>query len=88
MAKVVDYDKDLLLAKEEGLKAGLRIGLRDGGREGVREGKRETLLNLLQVKFGTTPQAAQEKVLMAEQEEIEAWLVNLILKSSLDDVLS
>lgn len=55
--------------------------------EGKLEGKQETLLSLLQTKFGSLPESVTEKVKSASLDKLDAWLTNLILKQSLDQIL-
>jgi hypothetical protein len=63
------------LAKEEGML------------EGKLEAKQEVLLSLLHFKFGTLPETAIEKIKVATIDKIETWLINLMLKPSLDQIL-
>ena len=55
-------------------------------REGKAEGKAETLLRLLQRRFGPVPESAQARVAVGSAAEIDAWLDALLDAQSLTEV--
>ena len=49
-------------------------------------GKAETFLRQARLKFGTLPEARVTQVHAAGLDQLDAWLVSLILAANLDDV--
>ena len=55
--------------------------------QGKAEGKREMLLLLLRQRFGRIPAAAAERIGSAGIEQLDAWSSQVLVATSLDDVL-
>ena len=60
--------------------------LTEGLRRGKAEGKAETLLRLLELRFGAVPEEARARVHTAPVGGLDAWLDAFVSASSLDDV--
>ncbi len=73
--------------RREGRREGKAEGKREGKREGKAEGKRETLLLLLRQRFGRVPAAAAERIGSAGIEQLDAWSSQVLVATSLDEVL-
>ena len=68
---------------EEWMKEGEARGLL----RGRAEGKAETLLRLLERRFGAVPEDARALIRTASVGELDAWLDAFVSASNLDDVL-
>ena len=55
-------------------------------KEGEAKGRAETLLRLLERRFGHVPEDAAARVLAAPVEDLDAWLDAILSASSLDDI--
>lgn len=44
------------LARQEGIELGVQQGVQQGLQQGVQQGIRESIINILQVRFGQTPE--------------------------------
>ena len=60
--------------------------VREGKAQGRAEGKAETLLRLLQRRFGPVPERARSRVAVGSAAEIDAWLDALLDAQSLTEV--
>ena len=60
--------------------------VREGEARGRAEGKAETLLRLLQRRFGPIPESARARVAVGSAAEIDAWLDALLDAQSLTEV--
>ncbi|MBF0174529.1 MAG: DUF4351 domain-containing protein [Magnetococcales bacterium] len=65
-----------------------RIGEKRGWQKGIQEGKAEMLMHLLQRRFGTIPDWANEKIAKAEPPSLEAWGLRFVDAKSLNEVFS
>ena len=72
--------------KAEGWKAGLTEGRQVGLKEGMQEGASIVLQRLLQRKFGVIPPSVQQKLKTATSEQLEAWSLNILDATTLDEV--
>ena len=79
------------LGREEGMEKGLQKGLQKGRQEGRQEGRQqgraETVLKLLQLKFGRLPAATTTRVRAASEAELERWTERVLTGTSAADVL-
>ncbi len=60
----------------------------DGKREGKIEGKAQALYQMLAAKFGDLPEQIRKRIDAAPMETIDRWLINIINRDKLEDVLS
>ena len=58
----------------------------EGRAEGLMQGKAETLLRLLERRFGAVPEDARTRILAAPVGDLDAWLDVILSASNLDDV--
>jgi predicted transposase/invertase (TIGR01784 family) len=73
-------------ARKSGLEEGLEQGRAQGKVEGLTEGKTTLLLQQLTRKFGPLPTAAQQRVASASGEDLDAWALNVLGATTLEDV--
>ena len=71
---------------EQWKEEGRAEGRAQGKAEGRVEGKAETLLRLLERRFGAVPEDARNRILEAPVGDLDAWLDAFVSASSLDDV--
>ena len=60
----------------------------EGRKEGHQEGKAGSLLQLLELRFGTPPEAVIERVTYASIEDIDRWFNRAVGAPTLDDVFA
>ncbi|MBF0439634.1 MAG: Rpn family recombination-promoting nuclease/putative transposase [Magnetococcales bacterium] len=72
--------------KEAKLKEWHKEWLHDGIQEGEKKGKAETLLQLLQERFGSVPESVQKKVTSANLDDLTAWIGKIFKADSLQAV--
>jgi predicted transposase/invertase (TIGR01784 family) len=89
-AQALVDDRDALgYARHEGerigLKKGKRIGLKQGMRQGMQQ-QRQTLLRMLERKFGPLDISCQARLAGASMEQLHAWSLNLLDAQRVDDV--
>uniref|UniRef100_UPI003D10A6F6 Rpn family recombination-promoting nuclease/putative transposase n=1 Tax=Haliangium sp. TaxID=2663208 RepID=UPI003D10A6F6 len=72
---------------EEGRKEGRKEGHKEGRKEGLAEGLRVMLLEQLEERFGTLPQAAVARVQAAEPAQLMDWGKRVLAASTLDELL-
>ncbi|MBF0295502.1 MAG: DUF4351 domain-containing protein [Magnetococcales bacterium] len=65
---------------------GREAGLQEGHQTGLQKGKAETLLQLLQLRFGTLPKEIMNKVNSAGLEELSAWTARILDAKTLQAV--
>ncbi|WP_428262282.1 hypothetical protein [Haliangium sp.] len=70
--------------EQRGFDKGLDKGL-DKGRE---EGRRLLLLDLLEERFGSLPEAVRQRVHDADQIEVRRWSIRILTATSLDEVFA
>jgi predicted transposase/invertase (TIGR01784 family) len=77
---------------EEAYMTGAQIlierGRKEGEAKGRKEGRAETLLNLLERKFGAVPSASVERIEHASIDELDRWALRVLDATSLDEVLA
>ncbi len=67
---------------------GKREGELEGRRAGKIEGKAQALYQMLAAKFGDLPEQIRKRIDAAPMETIDRWLINIIIRDKLEDVLS
>ena len=72
--------------KAEGRVEGKAEGRAEGKAEGRAEGKAETLLRLLQRRFGAVPERVRTRVAVGSAAEIDGWIDALLDAQSLTEV--
>ena len=72
--------------KAEGLAIGEAKGLAVGEAKGLEKGKAETLLRLLQRRFGPVPRGLRDRIAVSDVEQIDAWLDAVLDAPSLSAV--
>jgi predicted transposase YdaD len=89
-------DKDMLaenlenLVKKErlqGEQAGIQRGRLEGRQEGRLEGRRETLVALIELKFGPLPGWAAQRINHAESDQLDTWTKGILTAESLEVLL-
>ena len=75
------------LAKAEGIEQGMLQGIQQGKLDGRIEGKVQLLLRLLNQRFGSLPEWAEEKIEMASERELEFWTDSVLSAKSIEEVL-
>jgi predicted transposase/invertase (TIGR01784 family) len=73
-------------AEEFGMRNGREEGLAEGRSEGRSEGKAALLLQQLTHKFGPLSSDAKERITSASVENLDAWALNLLQASTLEQV--
>ena len=68
------------------IQQGERQGEQRGEQRGVRRGMSETLLRLVQVKFGPPSPEVEARIKQAELEQLDEWVVRMLTAQSLDDL--
>jgi hypothetical protein len=61
-------------------------GVQEGIEQGIEKGRVEVLTKMLELKYGTLPQWAQDKVAQADAKTIECWAGNLFKAETLEEV--
>ena len=72
---------------EQLIEKGKRKGIEEGRKEGRKEGQRNTLLRLLEHRFGPLPAEARERIERAQRVELERWLDRILSAATLAEVL-
>ena len=68
--------------------AWIEQGRAEGIEKGRVEGQAGIVLRLLELRFGTLPDTARDRVLGASAPDLEAWAEAVLVASSLDEVLA
>ncbi len=79
-------DRIMSIAAEQWKAEGMTLGKAEGLREGLREGQAKTLLRLLGRRFGSVPEAIQQRVSAASIEALDQWLDRVLDAPTLDAV--
>ena len=61
-------------------------GMQKGIQEGKLEGKAETLISLLEVKFGELSDEIHAKFNQADEEQLQKWTTRILTAKTLGDV--
>ncbi|MEO5329667.1 MAG: Rpn family recombination-promoting nuclease/putative transposase [Magnetococcus sp. THC-1_WYH] len=80
------YGAGLIEGEQKGIQKGLQEGLQKGIQQGERKAKADTLLQLLQARFGSVPESMDQKVAAANLDELTTWVGNIFKADSLHDV--
>jgi hypothetical protein len=70
--------------EERGKKRGEKIGEERGGKKG----KKEVLLKLLQLKFGSVPEQIQQQILLANVDQLDKWIEQILTANSINEIFS
>ncbi|WP_130471784.1 Rpn family recombination-promoting nuclease/putative transposase [Candidatus Magnetaquicoccus inordinatus] len=73
-------------AEQRGVERGKQEGREEGREEGRQKGTAETLLQLLQLRFGPLPVAIRDKVATAELPALESWIARILQAQSLEEL--
>lgn len=73
--------------KQEGKLEGKQEGKQEGRLEGIQQGEALMLLRLLELKFGTVPSAARERLQALDANDLLACLDRALTAQTLDEVL-
>lgn len=84
-AKALRDEASLL---EDAEKRGLEKGRQEGRQEGALAAKRETLLSLIQLKFGAQFDDKDARLNTADKEQLDRWIAGVLTASSLDELLN
>lgn len=88
-ADIIEYKQ---LYPEEGEKMTSYImqvreeGIQQGMQQGMELGERSVLLKLLKRRFAKEAQSYESKVAMADQQDLERWLDNILDADTIEDV--
>ena len=86
--RVEGIEKGRVEGIEKGRVEGIEKGRVEGRVEGRIEGQAGIVLRLLELRFGTLPDTARDRVLGASAPDLEAWAEAVLVASSLDEVLA
>lgn len=62
--------------------------LKEAEARGILAAKRETLQSLIQLKFGTQPDALEARLNAADKEQLDRWITSVLTANNLDELLS
>ena len=77
--RIEQWENDIL---EKGIERGIVKGIE----KGIEKGELALFLKMLELKFGTLPTWAQDKIAQASTETIEDWAAKLLKVDRLEDV--
>jgi predicted transposase/invertase (TIGR01784 family) len=87
-ANVGDEEREQLMGlRRQWVEEGREEGREEGLELGIKRGRVDTLLSLLQLKFGDIGEARREQIASASLEELERWSRRILSATSLEDVL-
>ena len=88
---IIDDQNALAWAIHEGEKSGLekgeQIGLQKGIQQGIQQ-QRQTLLSMLEHKFGALPPSFQARLESADAQQLQAWSLSLLDAQCIEDVFA
>lgn len=61
---------------------------REGRQEGRQQGIERTLRKLITLKFGEIPESASKRLEQATDEQLDAWVEQILSANSLDDLFT
>jgi hypothetical protein len=71
---------------QEGLQQGLQQGLQEGIRRGIQRGKQESLIRILEARFGEIEESLRERIKGIEEiEKLEELLISAIRANDLEE---
>ncbi|MBF0293818.1 MAG: Rpn family recombination-promoting nuclease/putative transposase [Magnetococcales bacterium] len=76
------YGAGLIEGEKKGEQKGIQIGIQ----RGEQKARADTLILLLQARFGEVPEAIRQKVTAADPDALTAWIGNIFQAGSLHDV--
>jgi len=79
-------EKWLQEGRQEGRLEGIQEGIQEGMQKGMQKGEANTLVRLLERRFGAVPDAVRERVATASLEQLDTWLDAVVDAESLDEV--
>jgi hypothetical protein len=79
--------KERLQGEQAGIQRGRLEGRLEGRQEGRLEGRRETLVALIELKFGPLPCWAAPRIHHAESDQLDAWTKGILAAESLEVLL-
>jgi predicted transposase/invertase (TIGR01784 family) len=82
------FARDLGPIAEEGYMTGAQILRAEGRVEGRAQGKAQILLRQLTLRFGSLPEATQQKLWQASAEQLDVWAERVITGASVEEILS
>lgn len=74
-------------AEERGIELGEAKGIQLGEARGEVKGEAKTLLKLLKLKFGNTPEWVEEKVISADKAQLDQWVEGILMANSIEGLL-
>jgi predicted transposase YdaD len=74
--------------RQEGLQQGLQQGRQEGRQQGRQEVEAETLLLLLETRFGSVDQATRGRIATADADQLVTWIKHFATAESLGDVFN
>lgn len=74
--------------REAGIQAGIQEGMRKGIKTGELSSLINTLLRLLNIRFGEVPIQVNEQVKQAETEQLNRWIDRVVVADSLESVFA
>ena len=92
MRALMDVESKIASAEEKGLMQGLTKGLAKGMEQGLAKGKTEgmaeSLLLLLEEKFGPLPEELRTQVRRASAEQLRQWMSRVFTTASLEELFA
>lgn len=67
---------------------GLEQGLQKGLQQGLQQGQAAQLLDILELRFGTLPEAVRNRVATAESAQLRRWARNFVYAERLEQVFA
>ncbi|UQA61707.1 Rpn family recombination-promoting nuclease/putative transposase [Polyangium aurulentum] len=83
-----NIEEVIVTAADQLREEGRKDGIAKGQLEGVAKGQRQTLLKLLQRKFGPLPEPITARVNAAGTDDLDRWLDLILTAPTLDDVFA
>ena len=88
-AAMREIDRMLAAGEKRGEKRGLKEGEKKGKREGIEEGMARTVLQVLQARGITVPQALRQRIVAcSDVRQLTAWARRAAVAASADDLAS
>ncbi len=88
-SKIASADeKGMAKGMEQGLEKGLAQGIAKGKTEGKTEGMAESLLLLLEEKFGPLPEELRGQVRLASAEQLRLWMSRVFTAAALEELFA
>jgi len=86
LARPQDGEELMGTIAERWLQEGRLEGIQEGMQKGMQKGEANTLVRLLERRFGAVPDAVREDVATASLEQLDTWLDAVVDAESLDEV--